>query len=585
MDPAIFFLVLVRERNPGMSGTLKSERDPAPLRGATGHSGPSAPVSAGMEIRLDPAHLPNAGQSIVPLDPGIDAGGEYPDDIRPESSARNATDAPVPPRGNYDRLLLQANQIAEHVKHQCAELDRREQRLHTQLVQLDQERRNVRMWVEQFDADVHDRESILAEREAACAEKTAACLQLDQELQELHQTLLRERHALQVAQEQFTQERDQTLQELEAERLESRRLIEADRLENHQQIEAERAEFQSELETQQSQFRREVEEQRHELQVERERLQTEFKQERVLLENRLKFQQDHLQRARQEFEGVQTEFRVEQQVARVRAEQTFIQQSLRQRQLARVRDLWESRERSVERERSLLEKSRRALEERFLADHEALAYERATWESERDTQRSDLRRQQDLLALHAENLEARRTRLDNLRTELEETNRTTLEMRLAIEEAFAQLSQAAGADAAQRRVDEARRILAEHYRYTRDALTHQRQEIEDLHGKLQEQRHELHNERQSLADWLVNQETELREREHQLANERQSWEASEQTRDAARERWLRERLEAETIIRDLLSQLTEFSMIPTDGVQMATANLNAAHKSGSNRSP
>lgn len=528
-----------------MSGTLNAERDSRPSKAPPSPAGTADLAGSGVEMRLDPAHrhhsaVDESARGIVPLDPAAPSGAEAgaPDSYGASSesdgplaeSVDNDQAGPATGKPGYDKLLLQAGQIAEHLKHQCAELDRREFRLHEQLTLLDQERRNVRMWVANFDIEVEEREAALADREAACAERTAACLKLEQELQELHQALLRERYALTAEQEQLQQTRDSDQQALEVARAEQLR---------------------------------ELEQHRADMQADRERLQAEFKQERSLLENRLRFQQDHLQKSRQEFETAQTAFRTEQQVAWTRLDETQVQIRLRSRQLDRIRDLWQERERSVERERLMLFKSRRALEEGHRSDTANLRNEQAAWEQEREAQRADLRRQQDMLALHAENLESRRLRLDRLRSELEETNRATLELRLSVEEAYAQLAQASGAELAKERVDEARRILAEHYRYTRDSITQQRHDLDQLQSRVQQQRVELQTERQSLTAWVTEREEQMRERERKLAEERAACEVHQQARDAAREQWTNERLEAESIIRDLLQQLTDRELAPS----------------------
>ena len=259
----------------------------------------------------------------------------------------------------------------------------------------------------------------------------------------------------------------------------------------------------------------------------------------------------------EEFERGQDEFRREQQLLRTRQEETHSQILLRSRQLDRQRDLLEDRQRSIEREREVLLKERRAMEDRVLADTDELRRNRAAWESDRDTQKADLRRQQDMLALHAENLETRRQRLDRLRAELEETNRQTLELRVAVEETAAQLAESAGAEEAKRRLDEARDILAEYYRHTREALVQQRQELEQTQIRVQEQRDEFRAERQLLVEWVATQEELLAGRERELHREREAVAQREAAWRATTERWTNEKLEAETLIRDLLKQLQD----------------------------
>ncbi len=282
---------------------------------------------------------------------------------------------------------------------------------------------------------------------------------------------------------------------------------------------------------------------------------SEARQERVLLDSRLRFQQDHLDKSRVELEQAQTEFRWEQQAARVWLEQELLQSRLLRDQLDRRRGLLDEREKSIERERDLLVRSRRAQEDGLSRERERLAGERGHWEHERDIARADLRRQQDLLALHAENLETRRQRLDSLRVELEETNRKTLETRLAVEEAYSQLARSAGAEETRLRVDEARSVLAEYYRGTRDSLTRQRQEIDQMQERLLQQRAELQAERDALAAWGLSREQKGLEREAALGAAREELDSREREARALRERWLAERQEAESVIRDLLDQL------------------------------
>ena len=103
----------------------------------------------------------------------------------------------------------------------------------------------------------------------------------------------------------------------------------------------------------------------------------------------------------------------------------------------------------------------------------------------------------------------------------------------------------------------ARRLLAEHYRHTRDSLSQQRQELEQLRTKLQDQWNSIREERRALADWVAQREAEIAASEQARVAERQAWEAREAAWREAGERWSRDRLEAETVIRQLLGQLEE----------------------------
>jgi len=462
-------------------------------------------VAQGVSLRVDGAHVSSTQNGAS----SVEAGG---DTLALEDAAAE------------ERLSLQTAQIAAQLDQQYADVDRREQRLHAQLAQLDQERRDTRMWAEELEASLQDRDYAISRQEAAIAQRAESCLKLETELKQLHESLLRERHSLNSEREQFIVDRESDRREIEE-------------LQVRQQ---------HELERRQQDFL-----------AEQEHLRQQLQQERVLLDNRHRFQQEHLRRSMQEFEVIQAEFRNEQQVGRARLEEIEKQNLLRARQLSRARELLEERQNSIERERELITRERAALEERLHSDRDELARERAQWEQERDVQRADLRRQHDMLALHAENLETRRQRLDRLRAEMEDTNRQTLEMRLAVEESHAQLMRTVGTEEATRRIEEARSVLAEYYRHTRDSLMQQRQELEQMHGRQSRQRDEFVQERESLVEWVARQEEQLASREQELSREKASLDVREQTWRDASSRWTEERLQAESVIRDLLRQLGE----------------------------
>jgi hypothetical protein len=85
----------------------------------------------------------------------------------------------------------------------------------------------------------------------------------------------------------------------------------------------------------------------------------------------------------------------------------------------------------------------------------------------------------------------------------------------------------------------------------------QRQELEQMHARQARQRDEFLQEREALVEWVSRQEEQLSAREQELRRQKDALDASEQaSRDAATQ-WTRERLQAETVIRDLLRQLGE----------------------------
>jgi len=507
-----------------------------PAAVAPGSESPAPVVStSSFPIRVDAAHVAESTNEVpaprpfpareVPLNPdsGIDVrliGPVLANSVAGSPAARGLESDDE----NFDRFALETGQIAAHLRQQYADIDRREQRLHIQMSQVDQARREQRMWAQELEAGLEEREFAIARQETAISQRADACLKLEGELKDLHETLLRERHALNV-------ERDQLI------------------LDREEQARA--------LETSQHEQQRELERLRADLIAEHDQAESDLKQQSILLNNRQRFQQDHLQRTMQEFEATQNAARREHQLAQTRDEESRTQVLLHRRQLDRQRDLLDERQQSIERERQMLFKERRAMEDRLAQETEQLRTDRAAWETERDSQKADLRRQQDMLALHADNLETRRQRLDRLRAELEETNRQTLELRLAVEEAAAELMQTAGSEATKRRIDEAHAILGEYYRHTRESLLEQRQELDQAFVRMQQQREEFRSERQLLVEWIGKQEEQLAAREQILASEREAIDRLENEWRSTAERLTNEKLQAESVIRDLLGQLSE----------------------------
>ena len=161
-------------------------------------------------------------------------------------------------------------------------------------------------------------------------------------------------------------------------------------------------------------------------------------------------------------------------------------------------------------------------------------------------------------------------RLDSLRSEIETRHSELLETQLAVDEAWAQLSQVTGDDAVQTRVDQTHSQLSAFYTSLRKGLTSQQTDLEEAREQLAQQRQEFHLERQQLTEAFADQEQQLRRRSESLGMQLAQVEQQEADWQRARDGWIRERLEAEEIIRDLLEELADApervdeNTLPTD---------------------
>ena len=163
-------------------------------------AGPGVPLgsSLGSDHRLDEPHGPaapenpvapenNAEQPVAPQQPATEPSPPPPD----------AQPLGTPSVSRQQReLLLQASQIAEQLQDQSRDNDRRENNLNEQLAALDQERRSLRLRVQEFEDQMLDREEAFDAERAEFAHKFATCEKLVGELEQQQKEMTTARAAL-----------------------------------------------------------------------------------------------------------------------------------------------------------------------------------------------------------------------------------------------------------------------------------------------------------------------------------------------------------------------------------------------------
>jgi hypothetical protein len=278
----------------------------------------------------------------------------------------------------------------------------------------------------------------------------------------------------------------------------------------------------------------------------------ELQRERTQWETRLRFQQQHLEKLRAEFEEQQQQAKVERQreQTRIMAQSEVVE--LQMKQLAQVRTALELREQSLDREQQALVTSRSELLDTLIGDRTRFEQDAALWESERLSQQAELARQRDLLTQHGNQLETRRLRLDALRAELEQTHRLTLETRLAVEEAWARIAETVGSEATEAAITAARQAVEAHYDTLKQGIEQQRAELAEAIRRFELQQKDFQQERQTLTSWIHGRDEALATKECEVEESRKYLVAQEQKWQSARDQWLMDKLEAESVIRKLL---------------------------------
>lgn len=506
-------------------------------------------IDESSSFRIDSPHQlgdgdPTAGSSIDSA-----ANQNRPDLLRESFQGSN----PTPDDVVEERFFAQVDQIREYLSNKQKELEQREQRLLTQLAQLDQEQRSVRMWISQSEEELNERQGEFERRERELSQRESRCRQIEAEVEAERIELLQSRAEL----------------ETRTERVEhAERRLELDlgtiRAQKEEEWEVQRLEMEAGIE----QKRKLLEAEHQDFRAAQQRLEAEMRQERQLLENRVRFQLDHLDKMRHEMEEHQREFLITQQGLSNRNQRGGEQIEMRKRQMLRFRELLEEREQSLERSWDSLHKTRKAFLDNCREVQGRLDLEQRGVAREHELRQAELQRQHQMLTAHAENLEARHLRLDELRIELEGTHRQLLEMRVAIEESTAQLAQALGEAGAKERIDQARRGISEFYQKSQESLLGQRREIEQLRAGLQHQREEFLKERELMTDWVKERDDLLKLREVSLRRGEEDLTTRETAWQKLREFWQTEKLQAERVIRDLLRQLEEQEVEPEVGGRM-----------------
>ena len=198
---------------------------------------------------------------------------------------------------------------------------------------------------------------------------------------------------------------------------------------------------------------------------------------------------------------------------------------------------------------------RQRLEEKTHAERERLVEERRAMVRELQEQRETLRRR-------SEHNEQSRASLEQLRAELARMHRVTLEIRLATEELWVELSGAAPPARITQSLGRIRSKLAEDYRLANAELSEKRAELQSVRQQLRKQC-QTHSKRKRQLDqwvagcrkelekqaaWLVAREQELDHQENQFRNQARQWQA--------------ERMEYEAEIRRLRASMPQSDLAP-----------------------
>ena len=375
------------------------------------------------------------------------------------------------------------------------------------------------------------------------AEYNAALQNLDDKLAEKREQLkaeLREEISKEVLQEKA--ELSRVYDEFESSRQISIEEIQRQTAE----LEEQRQEFDLQLQLEREQLEKALERQRHDLQ-----------NEKSLFQKRYRFQFDHLQQSREELETSLRAFRREESQLRIDARRFDDIHQMRQRQLERLLNVVRQREESIQRQASVMLTTVDEQKQELARERARFVTRQDLWNQEKESREKELQRRMELLEVKNDNLALRRRQLEELREDIERTHQSTLETRLAIEETHVRISRELPDEEARAAIESARSSMHEQHLKMSETLTKRRHELAGQVQRLQQQQQELAQQKKTIAATFSQREQELQQQLSTLsANERTIDDVNAQWQ-TARDKWKQERLEAETIIRGLLEQLTD----------------------------
>ncbi len=201
-------------------------------------------------------------------------------------------------------------------------------------------------------------------------------------------------------------------------------------------------------------------------------------------------------------------------------------------------------------QRQELEDERRGAAEQIRIDRGKLLAEQQT------LQQQAARRQQELDQRENE-LDQREESLVTLRLEMEASQREVLEMRLATEETWAQLTGALAPASLTRSISQTRVRLADHYEQQLSDLCERRDELDQFRTELAEQHVQLETKRTQFAEWQQRREYEIEEQAGRLITREQELDRQQMHYEAQESKWRLERDDYRAEIRDLLTQLRQ----------------------------
>ncbi|QDT67969.1 hypothetical protein MalM25_08780 [Planctomycetes bacterium MalM25] len=200
--------------------------------------------------------------------------------------------------------------------------------------------------------------------------------------------------------------------------------------------------------------------------------------------------------------------------------------------------------------RRVAEVERREAEVRLRTDRE-----RTTVDSDREAWRTEARAAAERTDRREQELDLRADSLRRMQTEVENAQREVLEMRLATEETWAQLTGVLAPAALTKSVAKVRGQLADQYGHTIRQIADERGALRDAAATVDAEFKRLEQQRLELAEWANRRHEEFGEAADRLEGRERELDRQQRQFEKLEARWAVERQEYRDQIRTLLADL------------------------------
>lgn len=242
---------------------------------------------------------------------------------------------------------------------------------------------------------------------------------------------------------------------------------------------------------------------------------------------------------------------------------------LREEQVREAAQALEARDRQIKQAEADLDEARAELDrlgERLLADRrkvqEQARTERQRMAAEHHRVLAELDEKRQSLARRSEHVDQCRAALEQLREELGQMHRETLEIRLATEELWVQLSGSSPPAALTRSLGQIRAKLAKGYQQVGEELTERKQELEALRSQVAEEHGRLVRAKEDWERWAARRQEEIDQQAQRLLAREQVLDRQETVFNDLARKWQAEQLGYQQEIRRLKAQVGQPEAVP-----------------------